>query len=185
MLAITFPQLMGRTEAYLKKCAGSLDRLTEAIEASYGKDRTFSVPINMMLALSGRLGPDGWEKVRPLPFELAALPRGFFRDAPPAVVSYALPALIAIGQAIHARSGRFHPLRTLVRGEDSEPAGQITTLQRRVSRSVAADQLRRHEHLQQWEKPDHIVAQRGVSFLKGLMRPDGSWPIDNQSSHTG
>ena len=52
-----------------------------------------------MAALAGRLGPPGeaWRHVRALPFELAALPQHLFRWLRLPVVSYALPALIAIG----------------------------------------------------------------------------------------
>lgn len=50
-----------------------MDQLGPAVEACYGK--TVSVPITMPLALSGRLGPHGRQRVRPLPFELAALPQ--------------------------------------------------------------------------------------------------------------
>jgi squalene-hopene/tetraprenyl-beta-curcumene cyclase len=76
------------------------NQLISAIIARYGKDRTFSVPILTMCALAGRLGEgkDAWRRVIQLPFELAALPQKFFAALRLPVVSYALPALIAIGQ---------------------------------------------------------------------------------------
>ncbi len=172
-----YPNTLARAVGYIERTAGSLDRLVPAIEALYGKDRTFSVPITMALALSGRLGPDGWRRVRPLPFELALLPRGLFGALRLPVVSYALPALIAIGQVIHHRSGRFHPLRDLARrhtlrvltGLQPLNGGflEATPLTSFVTMSLAGMGLAGHE-----------VARRGTAFLVGSVREDGSWPID-------
>ena len=67
--------------------------IAEAVRRRYGKDRTFSVPILMTSALAG-LVP--WSEVPSLPFELACLPQAWFRFLKLPVVSYALPALIAI-----------------------------------------------------------------------------------------
>src|SRR5262245_46064609 len=96
-----FASTVQGAESWLWRAVGSKARLPEAIVDRYGKDRTFSVPILMTLALSGRLGPNGWRLVPPLPFELAAFPRSWFGALQLPVVSYALPALIAIGQTIH------------------------------------------------------------------------------------
>jgi squalene-hopene/tetraprenyl-beta-curcumene cyclase len=163
--------------AYLIRQAGTLEQLVPAIEACYGQDRTFSVPITMTLALSGRLGPDGWRRVRSLPFELAVLPRGLFGVLRLPVVSYALPALIAIGQVIHQRSGRWNPLRSLARGTtldvlttlqpDNGGFLEATPLTSFVTMSLAGMGLREHQ-----------VARRGVVFLRNAVRADGSWPID-------
>jgi squalene-hopene/tetraprenyl-beta-curcumene cyclase len=101
-------------ERWLTHAAGSLepDALVAAIEHRYGNDRTFSIPILTMSALCGRLGPDptAWPRVRQLPFELAALPQAWFGALRLPVVSYALPALIAIGQARHAKSPTHNPI---------------------------------------------------------------------------
>lgn len=166
---------------YIERESGSLRLLPQAIEARYGSDRTFSIPILMMLALSGRLGPEGWSRVRSLPFELAVLPRGLFGALRLPVVSYALPALIAIGQVIHHRSGRFHPLRDLAAGrtrrvlESIQPSNggflEATPLTSFVTMSLAGMEL-----------AGHPVARKGVSFLAASARPDGSWPIDTNLS---
>ncbi len=164
-------------ESYIRTHAGSLERVVPEIEARYGKDRTFSVPISMMLALSGRLGAKGWDQVRSLPFELAAFPRGVFGALRLPVVSYALPALIAIGQVIHFRTGRWNPLRSLARARTlrtlitlQPPNGgflEATPLTSFVTMSLAGMGL-----------GDHLVARRGVEFLRQSVRSDGSWPID-------
>jgi squalene-hopene/tetraprenyl-beta-curcumene cyclase len=172
-----YPGVLSATLEHLRQQAGSIEQLVPAIEALYGDDRTFSVPITMMLALSGRLGPDGWKRVRPLPFELAALPRGLFGALKLPVVSYALPALIAIGQVIHHRSGRWNPLRSVTRARTLRVLTQLqpenggfleaTPLTSFVTMSLAG-----------MGHAGHRVAQRGVEFLRHSVRADGSWPID-------
>lgn len=173
----TYSGTVARTIDWIKGFVGSLENLVPALEALYGKDRTFSVPITMTLALSGRLGPDGWKKVRSLPFELATLPRGLFGALQLPVVSYALPALIAIGQVIHHRSGRFNPLRSATRKRTLnvlttlQPSNggflEATPLTSFVTMSLAGMGLARH-----------VVADRGAEFLRRSVRADGSWPID-------
>jgi squalene-hopene/tetraprenyl-beta-curcumene cyclase len=177
----TFPVVIDRAEKWLWKETGSMDRLPEAIIACYGKDKTFSVPILMTLALSGRLEPAGWRAVAPLPFELAALPQSWFGAMQLPVVSYALPALIAIGQTIHYHAPSKNPLarfirncvkeRTLVRLTALQPPNggflEATPLTAFVTMSLAS-----------MGRQDHPVAIRSTAFLKSSIRKDGSWPID-------
>ncbi|MCP5519770.1 MAG: squalene--hopene cyclase [Verrucomicrobiales bacterium] len=180
----TFASTVTNTARYISEKAGAIERLVPAIEALYGKDRTFSVPITMTLALSGRLGPDGWREVRPLPFELAALPRGLFGALRLPVVSYALPALIAIGQVIHQRSGRFHPLRSFTRERTLDV---LTTLQPANGGFLEATPLTSFVtmSLAGMGLAEHPVAQRGAAFLRQSVRPDGSWPIDTNLATWG
>lgn len=189
----TFPRVVDAVRAWLAKnanseksgkpCEGRPDAsaLTAAIERRYGKDRTFSIPIVMTLALSGRLGPKGWKHVRPLPFELAALPHQFFGAMRLPVVSYALPALIAIGHVIHYHVPARNPVARLMRNlsrvrtlrvltEIQPPNGgflEAVPLTSFVTMSLAA-----------MGRADHIVARRGAEFLRQSVLPDGSWPID-------
>ncbi len=158
-----------------------LSALISRIEQRYGKDRTFSVPIVMTLALAGRLGADGWRRVKPLPFELAALPHQIFGALRLPVVSYALPALIAIGQAIHFHAPARNPLARLIRAlarrrtlrvlaRIQPPNGgflEATPLTSFVTMSLASVGLH-----------GHVVVKRGVDFLRRAQRSDGSWPID-------
>ena len=172
-------------ERWLTRAAGSLEpaQLVAAIERRYGRDRTFSIPILTMCALCGRLGPgrEGWRHVRQLPFELAALPQRWFGALQLPVVSYALPALIAIGQVRHGLRPTKNPtlrwLRDRCRARTLEkllrlqpPNGgflEATPLTSFVTMSLAALGL-----------TSHPVVQRGVSFLEASARSDGSWPID-------
>ena len=106
--------------------ATSPEQRAEAIRRRYGKDRTFSVPILMTCALAG-LVP--WKEVPRLPFEVACLPQSWYRFARLPVVSYALPALIAIGQCVHHHRGTWNPLakplRWLAKGRTLEVLRRI------------------------------------------------------------
>src|SRR6185436_10277640 len=110
---------MRRAEARLFAFTGSLEpaALTRALLRAYGDDRTFSVPILVICALAGRLGEgrEAWARLPVIPFELAALPHGFFRLLGLPMVSYALPALIASGQVQHAQCPRRNPLTRFAR----------------------------------------------------------------------
>lgn len=175
-----------RSAAWIRSKTGRLDAeaIAQALSAAYGKDRTFSVPILTHTILCGRFGdpqrPATWRVVPQLPFELAALPSAWFRLVDMQVVSYALPALIAIGQVRHARRPSWllpRVLRqlstgpTLRRLESIQPANggflEATPLTSFVTMSLAGMGL-----------GCHPVARQGVAFLIDSQRDDGSWPID-------
>src|SRR5262249_59391944 len=102
-----------KVEEYLNVRGGRRpEQRAEAIRRRYGTDRTFSVPILMSCALA-KLVP--WKEVPRLPFEAAALPQSWYRFARMPVVSYALPALIAIGQCVHHHRCTWNPLTKLLR----------------------------------------------------------------------
>jgi squalene-hopene/tetraprenyl-beta-curcumene cyclase len=178
---------MTSCQQWLSEKAGSLepDDLAEAIMARYGKDRTFSVPILTMTAISGRFGDPkdraSWRLIKQLPFELAAFPQSWFKLLNLQVVSYALPALIAIGQVRHHHRPSRNPiaaqyrnltkaktLRVLTRIQPTNggflEAAPLTSF---VAMSLASCGLH-----------DHEVTKRAVEFLVGTVREDGSWPID-------
>jgi squalene-hopene/tetraprenyl-beta-curcumene cyclase len=156
----------------------SPEALRQAIADRYGKDRTFSVPILMHLAICRRIG---WDSVMPLPFELAALPHQLFGALQLPVVSYALPALIAIGQAIHHHHPPRNPSVRIVRDAavartlrvlaSIQPANggflEATPLTSFVTMALASA-----------GQAHHLVAQKAVSFLVDSVREDGSWAID-------
>jgi squalene-hopene/tetraprenyl-beta-curcumene cyclase len=156
----------------------AISHLPSAIAARYGKDRTFSVPILTACALAGKIS---WDAVLPLPFELAVLPHQLFKWLRLPVVSYALPALIAIGQVRHHHLPPRNPLVRAVRNaarsrslrvlEKIQPASggflEAAPLTSFVTMALAG-----------MGHGAHPVAQRGVQFLVESARPDGSWPID-------
>ncbi|HTI70686.1 MAG TPA: prenyltransferase/squalene oxidase repeat-containing protein [Candidatus Limnocylindria bacterium] len=172
-----FRPTVDRARNYLELQAGSLEHLVPTIEGRYGKDRTFSVPIVMTLALSGRLGTDGWKKVHPLPFELAALPREFFGALRLPVVSYALPALIAIGQTIYFHRASLNPLRALARKRTLEVLTGIQPTNGGFLEAVPLTSFVTMS-LASMGEARHIVAKKGAQFLANSVRADGSWPID-------
>jgi squalene-hopene/tetraprenyl-beta-curcumene cyclase len=180
-----YADVIKRAEHWLAERAGGTDpeRLAPAIIERYGVDRTFSVPILTLCAIAGRLGPgrDGWRHVLPLPFELAAFPRRAYSWIGLPVVSYALPALIAMGQARHIHRPSRNPVarlaRQLTRGRtlrllrEIQPASggflEATPLTSFVLMSLAVS-----------GQADHPVSEHAVQFLAKSVRPDGSWPID-------
>src|SRR5205085_5996159 len=102
-----------QVEAYLSERFGkTAEQQAEAVRARYGKDRTFAVPILTTCALAGLVK---WDEVPSLPFELACFPQSWFRFLRLPVVSYALPALIAIGQCVWHHRRPWSPLARLVR----------------------------------------------------------------------
>ena len=174
-----------RAESWLRGKAGTLEpkALVTAVEQQYGKDRTFSVPILTMAALAGRLGTgsETWRLVRPLPFELAVLPHHLYKWLRLPVVSYALPALIAIGQARYEHLKPGNPLTRLVRHLSREKSLRVlTTLQPEDGGFLEAAPLTSFVamSLAASGHADHEVTRRATEFLVASIREDGSWPID-------
>ncbi|HEY1189895.1 MAG TPA: prenyltransferase/squalene oxidase repeat-containing protein [Gemmata sp.] len=177
------PDAVQKVEEFLTQTTGARPaRRAAAIRARYGKDHTFSVPILMTCAIA-KMVP--WDEVPRLPFELACLPQSWYRFAKMPVVSYALPALIAIGQCIHHHRRSRNPLRNavrrLARGRALKVLRRIqpttggyleaTPLTSFVVMALASTRRRRAEAEKQ-------VIDEGVRFLVNSVRPDGSWPID-------
>ena len=168
-----------RAEAWLSAACGDLSpaSVARAIRARYGKDHTFSTPILVTCAISGRLGEGGWRFVPALPFELAAAPHSWFKALNLRMVSYALPALIAVGQARHFHHPSWNPLRALTRRrtlgilERIQPASGGFLEAAPLTSFVAMSLLSMGMH-------DHGVVKRGLDFLADTARGDGSWPID-------
>ncbi len=185
-----YPVPTQRVREWIQRTVGSLDPEPIAAKtvARYGKDKTFSVPILMACTLGGRLGNNAWQLVPSLPFELAAFPRSWFAALQLPVVSYALPALIAIGHVIFEKKGTFplSPLRlarvltrkrTLRILEELQPASggylEATPLTSFVAMALAACGHRPTD-----ATPAGRVLSRAIAFLERSLRPDGSWPID-------
>jgi squalene-hopene/tetraprenyl-beta-curcumene cyclase len=161
----------------LNEEAESPQEVVRSILDHYGDDRTFSVPILTMCMLAGKLGDD-WAVVPQLPFELAAVPHRFYKFIRLPVVSYALPALIAIGLIRHVNRpargsfvrNRLIP-RTLNILREIQPASggylEAAPLTGFVGMSLIAAGF-----------GDHPAARACIRFLENTVRTDGSWPID-------
>ncbi|MEM7356558.1 MAG: prenyltransferase/squalene oxidase repeat-containing protein, partial [Acidobacteriota bacterium] len=172
---------MARADAWIEREIGSVEpaAIERAIVDLYGEDRTFSVPILTHCALAGLLDEGAWQRMPALPFELAVLPQSLFRFVGLPVVSYALPALIAVGQVQHRKHPRFglgalrHLARrpTLRRLDSIQPSSggflEAIPLTAFVTMSLVGA-----------GEADHPVVERGLAFLSGSARDDGAWPID-------
>lgn len=171
--ATQYPEVVQHANSYIERHGG-----VESVLRRYGKDRTFSIPILTHCALAGTCS---WKQVIALPFEFACLPARFYKTVRLPVVSYALPALIAIGQAIHVHRPSRNPLTRFIREraraislrvlERIQPTNggflEATPLTSFVTMSLASIGL-----------IDHPVVRRGLEFLEASVRDDGSWPID-------
>ncbi len=94
--------LQTKIESYLSDqgIAVRSKQVAEFILEYYKKDYTFSVPILTMCGLCGLPGEEAFNYIPQLPFELSLMPRGFYRMLNLSVVSYAIPALVAVGIVI-------------------------------------------------------------------------------------
>jgi len=150
----------------------------ESVRRRYGKDRTFSVPILTTLALAGLIP---WTEVPPLPFELAALPQSWYRFVRLPVVSYALPALIAIGLCIHQNRPTWNPWARFSRWiTRARVLSVLETIQPSNGGFLEATPLTAFVTLSligAGEK-NHPVVKKAHAFLLASVRPDGSWSID-------
>jgi len=156
------------------------DQVAQVILNHYQKDYTFSVPILTMCALCGIPGDDGFKHIPQLPFELALLPRRFYRLLNLSVVSYAIPALIAVGIVVF-RKKKTNGLTRSIRAKAEKKALKILEkllpesggfleaipLTAFVALSLINAGLR-----------DSVIVDKGIAFLKRTQRNDGSWPID-------
>ncbi|GAB5401858.1 MAG: prenyltransferase/squalene oxidase repeat-containing protein [Aureliella sp.] len=90
----------------------------DGLKRRYGKDKTFVVPIMSNCALAGLVE---WSRIPVLPFEAAWLPQDWYRLAKMPVVSYAIPALVAIGQAQHHHAPTRNPMMRAIRNRARRP----------------------------------------------------------------
>jgi len=178
--AETHAALLARAERYLEAQGG-----LAGLRRRYGKDKTFAVPILANCALA-HLVP--WREVPRLPFELACLPHWLLGLVRLPVVSYAIPALVAIGQVRHHHGKPWNPITRVTRGlthtKSLDVVGQMQPesggfLEATPLTSFVVMSLASMGHVQ------HPVVCRGVEFLVHSVRCDGSWPIDTNLATWG
>lgn len=146
----------------------------------YQKDYTFSVPILTLCGLCGVPGGEAFRHIPQLPFELALLPRKFYRMLNLSVVSYAIPALIAVGIVVFTKKPS-SAFGRLVRKWSIKPA--LALLHKLMPASggfLEAIPLTAFVVLSLIEASyrELKVVEQGIRFLKKTQRADGSWPID-------
>ena len=157
------------------------EQLISAILDFYKTDRTFSVPILTMCAICGVPGHEAFESIPQLPFELSLLPMTFYKMLNLSVVSYAIPALIAVGIAIFRFKQRKNPLMRLVREASvNKSLILLRNIQPASGGYLEAIPLTAFVNLCLIESGyrDLDVVRDGIAFLKRTQRDDGSWPID-------
>ena len=165
--------ILVRSQAYIDRAGG-----VPALKRRYGKDKTFSVPILTQCAIAGLVD---WREIPSLPFELGVLPHSFYQWIQLPVVSYALPALIAIGQVRHVRGPSWNPLTWWLRQATAPfTLKLLTSIQPTSGGFLEATPLTSFVtmSLASMGRTDHPVVERGLRFLVESVRPDGSWPID-------
>lgn len=149
-----------------------------AVLERYGEDHTFSVPILTHCALAGLVD---WSEIPSLPYEMAVIPHRFYHSVGLPVVSYALPALIAIGQIRdHAYPQVWNPYRWLRKLAIAPTLRKLSKIQPESGGFLEATPLTSFVLMSLAGKGlvDHPVVQNGLEFLKTSMAADGSWPID-------
>ncbi|MFV0593205.1 MAG: prenyltransferase/squalene oxidase repeat-containing protein [Draconibacterium sp.] len=155
-------------------------QVAEFILAHYQKDYTFSVPILAMCGLCGVPGENAFNHIPQLPFELSLLPRRFYRLLNLSVVSYAIPALVAVGIVVFKKK-KSNLFWRLVRKFSIKKAMDI--LHRMLPGSggfLEAVPLTAFVALSLINSgfAETEVVKKGIQFLKRTQREDGGWPID-------
>ena len=157
------------------------EQLIPAILDFYETDRTFSVPILTMCALCEVPGKEVFDSIPQLPFELSLLPRSFYSMLNLSVVSYAIPALIAVGIAIFRFKKRKNPLMRWIREASVKKSlALLRKIQPESGGYLEAIPLTAFVCICLIESGyrNLEIVSDGIGFLKRTQREDGSWPID-------
>lgn len=184
-----FSGQIAKTQAYVDSQGG-----IAGLRARYGKDKTFAVPILANCAMAGIVP---WREVSALPFEAACVPQRFYNLMQLPVVSYAIPALVAIGQVKFKFDPPWDPVRRLIRSRCIEPSLKVLLQMQPASGGyLEAVPLTSFVvmALVKSGRADHEVVTAGVRFLKesfldvpseqapatsdASSRRFGNWPID-------
>lgn len=165
--------ILEKADEYIR-IQGGLDGLRNR----YGRDKTFAVPI---LANCAMAGTRSWKDVAVLPFEAACVPQKFYHLVRMPVVSYAIPALVAIGQAKFIHDPPWNPLTRMVRQASINRSLRVLERMQPASGGfLEAIPLTSFVvmGLATTGRSDHPVVRNGVRFIRESVLQDGSWPID-------
>ncbi len=159
----------------------SADALAAGLRSVYGADRTFQVPLLVAGVIAGALGPEAAKQAGRLPFELAVFPHRVLRWLKLPVVSYALPALVAMGQWIEHQHGGGRFWRRWLVGPTRR---KLRTIQPTSGGFLEAAPLTSFVAMALADigASDDPVVTNCVAFLQSSQRPDGAWPIDEDLS---
>lgn len=173
---------LDRSRDWTAREAGGLstERLTQKVIEIYGKDATFSAPILAMAALCGLLDEGVWKRTPRLPFEVALMPRGFWAALRLPVVSYALPALVAVGRLQQKMCPKSGPQGWLRNYAYKGTVKLLSRLQPENGGYLEAIPLTAFVCMSLSGSGDgkHAAAVKGREFLCENQHQDGSWKID-------
>lgn len=161
------------------------DHITSSILLFYGNDFTFSVPILSMLVICGVLDERACTKIPQLPFEFTLFPASWYGLFNLRVVSYAIPALVAVGIFVFKTRKRHNPVLSWIRNRSIQPA--LRKLEKIVPESggfLEAIPLTAFVSMCLISSGfgNNPVKVKGLMFLRSQQRADGSWPIDTDLS---
>ncbi|MEE3031644.1 MAG: prenyltransferase/squalene oxidase repeat-containing protein [Planctomycetota bacterium] len=168
-----WPKAVDRARGYISKQGG-----VEGLRRRYGEDKTFAVPILANAAIAGEVD---WKTVPVLPFEAACVPQSWYRFMQMPVVSYAIPALVAIGQAKYRNDPPRNPLSNLIRKLSvSRTLRVLQNMQPSSGGFLEAIPLTSFVvmGLSCSGHANHPVVENGLRFIRDSVRSEGSWPID-------
>ncbi len=183
LLVLAAWQLAGHNSRYAAKISAAWAYVErggswDGLKQRYGKDKTFVVPIMTNCALAGLVD---WGKIPTLPFEAAALPQSWYRFVQLPVVSYAIPALVAIGQAQYFHRPPRNPILRTVRAIARKPTMRVLTRMQPTSGGyLEAVPLTSFVlmSLASIGQGASRVAVESRKFIVDSVLEDGSWPID-------
>jgi len=168
-----------KTKGYLTgKFGGSTDgHIINGVLAYYGKDLTFSAPILVMCALANIISD--WNKIPQLPFEVSILPQRLFRFFRLPVVSYAIPALIAVG-ILRYKKGKKNILSPIRKSFIRKSLEVLVKLQPDNGGFLEAAPLTAFVSMCMSGAGyrEHVATQKSAGFLINTVRENGTWPID-------
>ena len=155
-------------------------QVAKIILAHYKKDYTFSVPILAMCGLCKVPGKEAFAHIPQLPFELSLLPRAFYRLLNLNVVSYAIPALVAVGIVVFKKKDSNLFWRIIRKYSIGKALRILHKMLPESGGYLEAIPLTAFVCLSLLNSGygDAKVVQKGMGFLRSTQREDGSWPID-------
>ena len=166
-------ELLPKADGYIQREGG-----VRGLRRRYGRDKTFAAPILANAAIAGMIP---FNRVPALPFELACLPRASYRHLRLPVVSYALPALVAVGLVKFKHAPPLNPITRYLRKRCIDKGlRRVAEMQPESGGFLEAIPLTSFVamSLASAGYADHPIVAAAVRFLADSVRDNGSWPID-------
>lgn len=183
--SFTYNKAMARAEAWIEQHVGSRNPkdVALAVDRACDHDKTASASILMMCVMAKRLGRkgSGWQYVKALPFERAALAPRLHRSLRLPMAGHTLPGLIAAGQArFHFKKPGSPATRRLRQACIPKTLSLLKRLQSGNGSFLKAVPVTSFVvmSLARSGWMNHQVVTKGAYYLVDSVRDDGSWPVD-------